>query len=76
MPLKTRLDLAVTVEYELMDELRGLFLPKMVDIKRVYLTRRQGNGKLKELDILKFLSETEVVMLEDEVMELTEKGES
>jgi hypothetical protein len=48
----------------------------MVDIKRVYLTRRQGNGKLKELDILKFLSETEVVMLEDEVMELNEKGES
>lgn len=77
MKLETVLNIEVEVEYTMLDEtaLRGVFLPKMVDITRVAMIRHQRNGKPKQLDILRFIPESQLIALEDEIMEKHERGE-
>lgn len=77
MALKTALNIEVEIEYTMLDEtaLRGVFLPKMVEITRVAMIRHQRNGKPKQLDILRFIPESQLIALEDEIMEKHERGE-
>lgn len=77
MALKTALNIEVEIEYTMLDEtaLRGVFLPKMVDITSVTMIRHQRNGKPKQLDILRFIPESQLMALEDEIMEKHERGE-
>lgn len=77
MRLETVLNVTVEVEYTLLDETsaHGVFLPKMVDVTRVTMTRHQRNGKAKQLDILRFIPEDQLLALEDEIMEKHERGD-
>lgn len=77
MKIETALNVAVEVEYTLLDETsaHGVFLPKMVDVTSVTMTRHQRNGKAKQLDILRFIPESQLIALEDEIMEKHERGE-
>lgn len=71
MQFKTSLEVDVVVTFNKLDEtvISGALLPAMLDITKVGLRFVQKNGKEREINIIKALTEQQLMLIEDEINE-------
>lgn len=72
----TQITLDVEVTYEDLDSItvQGSRLPAMVDVTGAFLLYRLKNGKVKRINITKALTEEQLMLIEDEILELQTTG--
>jgi hypothetical protein len=68
--LTTSLDLPIEIVYILLPAEHGL--PEQVDILSVFIEVKNGNGKIRKIQLLSTLDESEILQLEDMVFDSLE----
>lgn len=68
MFLKTQISLNVEVEFSILDPLDGPEIPLQADITGIYLAIPTSQNKVRRVNILPALSESEVLAVEDEIL--------
>lgn len=71
MKYQTQISLPVELVFEMLPLLvvDGALLPEQLDITKVLLTVKGPSGKPRQVDITKTLTEEQIMLLEDEIME-------
>jgi len=71
MKHKTQMTFPVELTFEVLDpiEVEGVTLPAQLDITKVILTVVGPSGKPRQVDLIKTLSEEELFLLEDDIIE-------
>lgn len=69
--LTTRLELGVSISYQILDPLivDGEVLPAQVDITEVIVEIPDQKGKPRQVNLLRALDESTILLLEDEVLD-------
>jgi hypothetical protein len=67
----TQISLNVELTFEILEsiEVEGVTLPAMIDIQSAYASLEKPDGKVSRVNILKVLSESQRMLLEDEITE-------
>lgn len=68
MQTKLTIQLHPEVEFDILEPIKDDDLPLQIDIKGVYLKIPSSQGKSRRVNILPALSESEVLALEDEIL--------
>jgi len=68
---QTQLSLDVVITYDILEpiEVADYILPPMIELRDVYLELQKEEGKKTRVNILKVLSESQRMLLEDEIIE-------
>jgi hypothetical protein len=68
---QTQMTFPVELTFEVLDpiEVEGVTLPAQLDITKVILTVVGPSGKPRQVDLIKTLSEEELFLLEDDIIE-------
>lgn len=68
---RTQVNLEVELAFEVLDpiDVDGVLLPAMIEIESAYATLEKPDGKLARVNVLKVLSESQRMLLEDEIVE-------
>ena len=71
MKYLTEMAFPVELTFEVLPAMlvEGTELPALLDITRVLLTIKGPSGKPRQVDITKTLTEEQIMLLEDEIME-------
>jgi len=71
MKYLTEMTFPVELTFEVLPAMlvEGTELPALLDITRILLTIKGPSGKPRQVDITKTLTEEQVMLLEDEIME-------
>jgi hypothetical protein len=71
MKHQTQISLDVDITYEVLDPIvgDGYMLPPMVELIAAYATLEKPDGRISRVNILKVLSESQRMLLEDEIIE-------
>lgn len=72
----TQINLDVVITYEILDpiEVADYILPPMIDLTSAFVELEKDDGRKARVNILKVLSESQRMLLEDEIIEaLTEE---
>lgn len=67
----TQINLDVAITYEILEaiEAGGYMLPPMVDLKSAYVELEKEDGRKATVNILKVLSESQRMLIEDDIIE-------
>jgi hypothetical protein len=67
----TQISLDVELTFEVLEplDLDGALLPPMIDIQAAYASLEKPDGKVSRVNLLKILSESQRMLLEDEIVE-------
>ena len=67
----TQISLNVELTFEILEsmEVDGVTLPAMIDIQSAYASLEKPDGKVSRVNVLKVLSESQRMLLEDEITE-------
>lgn len=67
----TQISLNVELTFEILEsiEVEGVTLPAMIDIQSAYASLEKPDGKVSRVNVLKVLSESQRMLLEDEITE-------
>jgi hypothetical protein len=67
----TQISLNVELTFEILEsmEVEGVTLPAMIDIQSAYVSLEKPDGKVSRVNVLKVLSESQRMLLEDEITE-------
>jgi hypothetical protein len=67
----TQLSLSVELTFEVLEamDVKGVMLPPMIDIQAAYASLEKPDGKVSRVNILKVLSESQRILLEDQIIE-------
>lgn len=68
MHLKTTINLNVEVEFDILDPLDGPDIPLQIDVTGVFVKIPTSQNKVRRVNILSALSESEVMAVEDEIL--------
>lgn len=68
MRLKTNINLNVEVEFDILDPLDGPDIPLQIDVTGVFVKIPSSQNKIRRVNILSALSESEVMAVEDEIL--------
>ena len=68
MQHKTQINLNVIVEFDILDPLDGPDIPLQVDITGVFVRLPTSQDKVRRVNILPALSESEVMSVEDDIL--------
>jgi hypothetical protein len=68
---RTQLSLDVELTFEVLApmDVNGVTLPPMVDIQAAYVLLEKPDGKVSRVNILKVLSESQRILLEDQIID-------
>ncbi len=71
MKHRTQLSLDVELTFEVLApmDVNGVTLPPMVDIQAAYVSLEKPDGKVSRVNILKVLSESQRILLEDQIID-------
>ena len=71
MKHQTQINLDVDITYEILDALRveDQVLPPMLELVSAYVSLEKPDGKVSRVNLLKVLSESQRMLLEDEITE-------
>lgn len=71
MKHQTQISLDVELTFEVLEpmDVNGITLPPMIDIQAAYATLEKPDGKVSRVNILKVLSESQRILLEDQIIE-------
>jgi len=74
---RTSINLDVELSFDILDPivLESAVLPAMVEIKAAYAELEKEDGKKARVNILKVLSESQRMLLEDEIIETLREEE-
>jgi hypothetical protein len=70
-------NLDVELTFEILDPMvvDGAVLPAMVEIESAYVSLEKPDGKVARVNVLKVLSESQRMLLEDEIVESLKEDE-
>ena len=74
----TQINLDVAITYEILEpiEAAGYILPPMIELQSAYVELEKEDGRKATVNILKVLSESQRMLIEDEIIEaLTREDE-
>jgi hypothetical protein len=68
---QTQISLDVELTFEVLEpmDVNGITLPPMIDIQAAYASLERPDGKVSRVNILKVLSESQRILLEDQIIE-------
>lgn len=71
MKHRTQLSLDVELIFEVLEpmDVNGITLPPMIDIQAAYVSLEKPDGKVSRVNILKVLSESQRILLEDQIID-------
>ncbi len=71
MKHQTQISLDVELTFEVLEpmDVNGITLPPMIDIQAAYASLERPDGKVSRVNILKVLSESQRILLEDQIIE-------
>lgn len=74
---RTQVNLDVELTFEILDPMvvDGAVLPAMVEIESAYVSLEKPDGKIARVNVLKVLSESQRMLLEDEIVESLKEDE-
>jgi len=74
---RTQVNLDVELTFEILDPMvvDGAVLPAMVEIESAYVSLEKPDGKVARVNVLKVLSESQRMLLEDEIVESLKEDE-
>lgn len=74
---RTQVNLDVELTFDILDPLvvDGAVLPAMVEIESAYVSLEKLDGKIARVNVLKVLSESQRMLLEDEIVESLKEDE-
>lgn len=74
---RTQVNLDVELTFDILDPLvvDGAVLPAMVEIESAYVSLEKPDGKIARVNVLKVLSESQRMLLEDEIVESLKEDE-
>lgn len=75
---RTSINLDVELSFDILDPivLEHTVLPAMIEIKAAYAELEKEDGKKARVNVLKVLSESQRMLLEDEIMESLREEET
>jgi hypothetical protein len=78
MKYLTEMALPVELTFEVLPAMlvEGTELPALLDITKILLTIKGPSGKPRQVDITKTLTEEQIMLLEDEIMEKYDENPS
>ena len=67
----TQINLDVVITYEILDPIQvdDYILPPMIELESAYVELEKEDGKKARVNVLKVLSESQRMLLEDEIIE-------
>jgi hypothetical protein len=65
---KTQINLDVEVEYDILDPLDGPDIPLQIDVTGLFVKVPSSQNKVRRVNILSALSESEVLAIEDDIL--------
>lgn len=67
----TQINLDVAITYEILEpiEAAGYILPPMIELQSAYVELEKEDGRKATVNILKVLSESQRMLIEDEIIE-------
>lgn len=67
----TQINLDVAITYEILEpiEAAGYILPPMIELQSAYVELEKDDGRKATVNILKVLSESQRMLIEDEIIE-------
>lgn len=67
----TQLNLDVAITYEILEpiEAAGYILPPMIELRDAYVELEKEDGRKSRVNVLKVLSESQRMLLEDEIID-------
>ena len=74
---QTQLSLDIVIAYDILEpiEVADYILPSMIELRDAYLELQKEDGKKARVNILKVLSESQRMLLEDEIIETLREEE-
>lgn len=71
MKHQTQISLDVELTFEILKpmDVNGVTLPPMIDIQAAYVSLEKPDGKVSRVNILKVLSESQRILLEDQIID-------